>query len=101
MVGIRVGATTALEEDGLKVELGSRNSILFTDVEADLGLPDSSTSLPNTCTPQSFTRGFSQGRGPGDRGITSPSLKVSSGSPEVSLWEDSMVPPISSSSSLN
>ena len=54
----------ATEEEGagLKVEDKSGNSILLTEVEADLGFPTESDSLPNTATPQLFSIGFSQGK---------------------------------------
>ena len=49
--------------EGLNVEdCWSGNSILLTDVDADLGLPLSSVSLPKTATPSAFKIGFSQGR---------------------------------------
>ena len=47
---------------GLSVEERSGNSILLTEVDADLGLPVESASLPNTATPQLFNIGFSHGR---------------------------------------
>ena len=40
----------------------SGNSTLLMEVEADLGFPVLSTSLPNTATPQELRIGFSQGR---------------------------------------
>ena len=50
-------------ESGLKVEDKSGISILLTEVEADLGFPAESASLPNTATPSSqlLSIGFSQG----------------------------------------
>ena len=47
---------------GLSVEEKSGNSILLTEVDADLGFPVVSASLPNTATPQEFKIGFSHGR---------------------------------------
>ena len=86
-------------EDDFKVEEGSGNSILFTDVDADLGFPESSACLPKTATPQLLTIGVSQG----SMAISSPSEKGSPGfSPRFSrssLLEASRVP-ISSSLTL-
>ena len=51
------GGTNGSEEER------SGNSILLIEVDADLGFPAWSVSLPNTATPQSFKTGLSQGSG--------------------------------------
>ena len=65
----------------------SGNSILLTDVEADLSLPEGSNSLPNTATPHEFKIGSSQGSGlklSVKRSVVSSSASVASTMKEVS-----------------
>ena len=81
---------------GFKVEVRSGNSILFTAVEADLGFPLGSVSLPYTATPQEFKIGSSQGRA--SMPMMSPTSRASSKAlTSSSLLELSLVPELASS----